>query len=90
VSTSEASTRARSLARNFGEGCSPSLAAAENPRGPARARSLAQISEFFRTLARGVQLHYQEAEGIFFRDRLAVVNEMWLQARSAEKSRIQK
>ena len=52
VSTSEASTRARSLARNFGEGCSPSLAAAENPRGPARARSLAQISEFFRTLAR--------------------------------------
>ena len=51
VSTSEASTRARSLARNFGEGCSHSLAAAENPRGPARARSLAQISEFFRTLA---------------------------------------
>ena len=50
VSTSEASTRPRSLARNFGEGCSHSLAAAENLRGPARARSLAQISEFFRTL----------------------------------------
>jgi len=40
--------------------------------------------------ARGVQLHNQEAEGIFFRDRLAVVNEMWLQGRSAEKSRIEK
>ena len=55
ASTSEASTRARSLARNFGEGCSPSLAAAENPRGPARARSLAQISEFFRTLVESVK-----------------------------------
>jgi hypothetical protein len=38
---SEASTRARLLARNFEKGCWSSLAAAKNQKDPASARSLA-------------------------------------------------